>query len=344
MITGTITLKDGTVIDMDDSRLVSNSLKVTMSTCSASSFDIGTFNSGNMSIKIYDDEALEHEFDGAVIALNLSENEAETPLGIYLVDGTQTKRKKNVVTLYASDYSVKFDEPMIDELRTSTYSAQPALNSVCSAVGVTLATSDFSKFCNTYVTFTPASSSIQTLRDYVMWIAQLICGNAVINRNGELEIRPAGYQQSDGNIVVDYQCTAENRVSIQFSDVRTYIKYLSAYSEGAPKDYTSDLAVTDEQARAACFNMLNNPLMDGVGTEACDTVNNNWLEQIDGFAQRQIKAVLYSKPSLKLGDTVRFSGGSIDVRRSIIGVITGIEWKYHGYTTITCAAPQAAKN
>lgn len=344
MITGTITLKDGTVIEMDDSKLAAGSLKITMSTCSASSFDVGTFNAGNMRIKIYDDEALEHEFDGAEIVLSEIEGENTTALGIYIVDGTQTKRQKNVVSLYATDYSVKFDEPVPSYIRSATYTAPQALSSVCSAAGVQLATSDFSTFPNNSVSFSAASASIQTMRDYVMWAAQVICGNAVINRDGAFEIRPAGYKQSDGEIVVDYICKGDDRISIQFSDVRTYIRYLSAYSGGAPKDYTSDIIVSDEQARAAYFNLLNNPLLDGKSVDDCDSINNAWLNKIDSFAQRQIKAVLYSNSMLKLGDTVRFSEGSIDVRRSIVGVITGIEWKYHGYTTITCAAPQAVKS
>jgi hypothetical protein len=72
-------------------------------------------------------------------------------------------------------------------------------------------------------------------------------------------------------------------------------------------------------------------------------INFPVIEYIDTFAPRNIKAQMFFNPSIKLGDTIRFSGGLVDVRRTIIGVVTSISWKYHGIMTINCSAPTATK-
>ena len=76
-LSGTITLKGGEEIEVTDATLVGNSLSGTMSVCSPGSFDVGSFNAASIQLKIYDDEALEHEFDGAEIALSIVETKEE---------------------------------------------------------------------------------------------------------------------------------------------------------------------------------------------------------------------------------------------------------------------------
>ena len=349
-LTGTITLKGGEIIEISDASLVNNSLSGTMSTCSASSFDIGTFNAATLQMKIYDDDALDHEFDGAEISLSiLSESEegiVTTPIGIYFVDGSKTKRQKNIVQLYAQDATSKFDVEIGETIKGASYTAHNAIQAACETAGVTLATTSFSEFPNNSVVFTPSSASVQTLRDLVMWCAQLLCTNAVINRNGELEIRRARYVAEGGagsSIIADYESDGSDRVNITFSDVRTYIKYLSAYSGNTPKEYDSGVDPSDAQARQGSLSLLKNPIVENLSTEVQDAVNEAFLEYVDNFAPRNVKAQMFFKPTIELGNTIRFSGGKVDVRRTIIGVVTGISWRYHGLMTVYCSAPQAVK-
>lgn len=349
-LTGTITLKDDTVIEITDASLVNNSLSGNMSTCSASSFDIGTFNAATLQVKIYDDGALEHEFDGAEIALSiLSESEegvVTTPIGIYFVDGSKTKRQKNIVQLHAQDATSKFDVEIGETIKATAYTPYNAILAACETAGVTLATTSFSEFPNNSIVFTPSSASVQTLRDLVMWCAQLLCANAVINRNGELEIRSARYLAEGGagsSIIADYESDGSDRVNITFSDVRTYVKYLSAYSGNSPKEYDSGVDPSDTQARQGSLSLMKNPIIENLSAEAQDSVNEAFLEYIDTFAPRNVKAQMFLNPAIELGNTIRFSGGKVDVRRTIIGVVTGISWRYHGLMTVYCAAPTATK-
>lgn len=348
-----IILKTGDEIVVDDSSTVNNGISLSMSVCSASSFDIGSFNAATLGIELLDSEALDHEFDGAKIILALSESAeteeeeaAITQLGTYYVNGTKTQRRKNIVKLTAQDASTRFDVALDDEIRGGTYTPYSALAVICGKVGVTLANLDLSEFPNDDITISFASASVQTYRDAVMWIAQLVCGNAIINRDEQLEIRRAKYVATggvDSEIVADYESDGTDRVSITFSDVRIYPKYLTAYSGGKPKEYVSDLEPADAQAREGMISLPENPIIKAKAETEADEINTAWLKYIDGFGTRGVTAKMLFNPTLQLGNTVRFKGGNVDVRRSIIGVVTSISWRYKGIMTVHCAAPEAVK-
>lgn len=349
MINGTITLTDGTKIEVTDKIIAANSLSIRMSTAS-STFDIGSFNAAVMEIKIIDSEALDHDFDGAEIALReIKGKEGETTdtsLGLYYVNGEKTVRTRNLVKLTAQDKSVLFDGEINEADRnTEEYTPLELLNVSCSAAGVTLATTDLSALPNNDVKINIKSASIQTYRDAVMWVAQLLCSNAVINRYGELEIRRAKYISAAGttDIIHDYVSDGSDRVDIQFSDTRTFIKYLSAYSGKTVKEYVTGVTASDPQVREGMFSLPFNPLLESKSADDCDDINEAWHEFIDTFATRYVKATMFSNTKIKLGDTVSFKGGKVDVRKNIVGVVTAIYWRYRGYTTVICTAPPAAK-
>lgn len=348
MIHGKITLKNGTEIEINDDVLVRDGLSFSMSTSSGSRFDIGTFNASELKISIYDEEAAGHEFDAAVISLSETDKNGENPLplGTYYVDGTKTDRRNKLVKLVAYDaatlFDVEIDADFIADSTLKFYTPDQLISAASQAVGVP-ANAIPSNLPNASVSgLTLLSKSIQTWRDAVMWVAQLLCANAVINRAGKLEIRRAKYLSEGTTIQVDHEISGDQRLSIRFSDVRTYIKYLSAYETGKkPVSYTSGYNASDAQARPASFSLAENPLLSTKGKYEIRQINSDWLVYIDGFKQREIKAELFGNPKIKLGDTCRFSGGLIDVRRSIIGVITDIRIKYNGVTTVICRAPEA---
>lgn len=66
-VEGTAVLKDGTVIELDDSTIVNGSLKITHELCD--DYKVGTFNLGCMRIGFFDNNALGRDFSGAKITL-----------------------------------------------------------------------------------------------------------------------------------------------------------------------------------------------------------------------------------------------------------------------------------
>ena len=340
-LNGYIKLADGTTrIDFDEDDIVNGSASISMSTCGNNSFMFGTFNAAVLKIGIMDDEALNHDFAGGRIVLQLTDGNTTSFLGRYYIDGEKTKRRNTQVSLTAQDGTAAFDTAISDAHKTTSFTPMTALQAACTACGVALAVNDLSGFPNYQITFTPSSKAIQTYRDLVMWIAQMLAANAVCNRNGTLDIRHARYIY---NSDPDYISDGTDRVDCTFSDTRTYIRYLTAYSAGKPKTYTSSAVIQDAQARAGTLTLAYNPLLDGMSETDCDTINNAILTDMGDFMQRQVSAKMFSVTDFALGDLIRFRGGKIDVRRSILGVITGYVWRYRGISTLTCAAPAAVR-
>lgn len=343
MITGTISLVTGGSITLTDDNVLANSVSISMSTCREKKFDFGTFNAALLNIGIIDNDALEHEFAGAEITLSttfIDENDDEETfnLGHYWVDGTTIKRNRNTVTMTAQDASAQFNKEIASSVRETQYTPATLYAAACTACGVSFDSNvDVTAFINDTVTFTLKSEAIQTWRDAVMWAAMIQACNALINRDGELTLRRAKHQSTSADWII----TAADRADIKFSDTRTYPKYMDAYSGGKVKTYTSTATISDPQSQAGKIIMPYNPLLEEKTEQDCDTINAAILAFMDNFLQRQVEARLFTDPRIALGEVVRFTGGKVDVRRSILGIVTSVTWRYHGYTTVVCTAPEA---
>ncbi|MBP3855495.1 MAG: hypothetical protein IK990_07800 [Ruminiclostridium sp.] len=345
MLYADILPKNGNLLNFDDTSIVAGSVSVTMSTCRQNMFDFGTFNAAVLKMSVIDDDALDHEFSGASVMLRESdEQEQSVYLGTYYIDGTTVKRVRNTVTFSAYDRAVKFDIEISDNIRSTSYTALTAIQAACSAAGNTvLYNADLNDFPNISVTFTLENAALQTWRDVVMWCCQLCAANAIIDRMGRLKIIHARWQHEGTE---DHVINAEQRISVQFSDARIYPKYMTAYSGTAVKEYVSGYTPEGDQAvqsQPGTLQLDSNPLLAGKDDTECDTVNRAIIGNIQSFTQRQITAKLFQNGDIGLGDAVRFLGGNVDVRRSILGMVTYIVWKYHGATTVTCTAPKPAE-
>ena len=350
-ISGSITLSDGTNIEVNDSVLLKNSLKITKELCS-DNYRIGTFNLGCLKMTIYDDNALGRDYSGAKISLsyklftgqNFSAAEA-VPLGVFTVEGQSVVRRKNRVTLTAYDNGIFFDIEPSESIKSSSYTAEALVRQLCGYCGVAFGGID-EGLPNSGITVSLSDGQLQTCRDIIMWAAALLCGYAVIGRDGKLYIISAKYKVSTENssdIVIDRYITESERSSIYSTDTRAYIKYISAYCEGKVKEYASAYTDSDAQAAPAVYALAKNPLLSEKSGSECDTINEAWLSYIDAFKQRGVNARIFGDPAIDLGDTIRFSGGDVDQRRSIVGVVTAIEWKYRNYQDIICTAAQCGE-
>ena len=349
-VTGTIALTDGTVIDVTDEILVNGNLSID-ERC-MNSFDIGTFYTNQMKLAIYDKDALSHEFANARVelcyGLLVGDDYEDIFLGKYTVDGTNCKRVRDRVYLTAYDRSAKFDRAKSEQAAATAMPPYNALQLICSECSVVLATTqaEIEAMSNGTLSIKCDSSRIETMRDCVMWIAGLLGGYARINREGKLEIRKAKYSVSaddQSQIIIDRTLNGKERISTSFSDTRIYPKYMEAYCAGKAKVYTSSYVSTDVQARAGSFSLPENPLISSLSEEKQNAANKAVLAYLDSFKQRTIKTTIYGDPALECGDTIKLTGGSIDVGRNIVGVVTRYTWKFRQQCTVQCAAPDAGE-
>ncbi len=343
-VEGSVVLRDGTSIALSDKNIVTGSLRICHELCD--DYKIGTFNLGSLNIGFFDDNALGRDFSGAKITITYKiETEGgweSVPMGIFIADGQSVVRRRNTVTLTAYDYGILFDCTLGTTIRNMSGHAENIISTVCERCGVVFG-GIADGLPNTEITLSPSSERIQSCRDLVGWCAALLCGYAVIDRTGKLFIISARYDvdaEDPSEIIVDKLLTAAERNSIYSTDTRAWIAQMSGYSDGKAKIYKSNITREDSQAARAVYYLENNPLTEGMGESLCDLINCNWLSFIDGFMQRGITAEIYGDPALDTGDIIRCSGGDIDQRRSVVGLVTKQEWRYRDYHTVICASAQ----
>ncbi len=344
-ISGTITLKDGEIIEVSDDNLVKNSLKITKELCDKE-YKIGSFNLSCLKMAVFDEGALGRDYSNAVITLSYhlklkNDGEETVPLGIFIADGGETSRKRDKVYITAYDGGIYFDREPSESIRNMTATPTELITAICEECGAELGEIAES-LPNADVLVNIGDRQIQTCRDAVMWCSALLCGYGVIDREGRLNIIPAKYSlEEDGTTITQSRSINVNeRSSIYSTDTRAYIKYLTAYCKDEVRQYNSEYVASDEQAAPASYAMARNPLLSGKSEGECDKINKAWHKYIEKFKQRGVTARIFGDPAIDVGDTIGFYGGDIDQRGAIIGVVTGYEWKYRNYHDIYCAAAE----
>ncbi|MBE6890038.1 MAG: hypothetical protein E7485_08510 [Ruminococcaceae bacterium] len=348
-VEGTITLYGGTVIAITDDVIVRNKLSITRKVC-GSSFDVGTFNAAELAITIKDSSAYEHNYHRARVSLTYSIRTAVTedggevwesvPLGVFWVDGQQTTRVKDVVYLRAYDRTLNFDIEFTPYSTVTTLWG--ALSQACArAKGTQLGITEeeFLQLPNSSITPDITSEQIQSCRDLVMWIAQTTNSYAYIDRNDTLVLKRyyykgGGMSESDGDRII----RAEERKSIEFTDVRTYLSYLTSYSGGSPKLYHKEREFDDptgDYFASGTLALPKNPLLQSLTAAEQDTINSAYLNN-SSYPTRYIKMTGRVDPSIDLLDLLGFKGGNIDLESGIISVVTEIRWKYRSVGTLIC--------
>ncbi len=350
-LTGVLTLASGTVININDENLVAGSVKLERELC-GSDYRIGTFNTSCLRFSFFIDGALGLDLTGAAVTMEygllVNDDEYETvPLGVFYADPVLSERKKNILTVTAYDAGSKADIAPSAALTNMVCTPAELIAAACAESGITTAVTagSLDALPNSNIPVTAKSRQIQTCRDIIMWCSRLLCAYAVIGRDSELYILPAKYEveQEDSSVIIaDRTIREDERDSINVTDTRAYIKYLTAYKGDDTVNYTSAYTPADEQASPAAYLLEKNPLLCDTSENVQDAVNRAWLAYIDSFKQRGVKAVIYGDPAIDTGDTVMFKGGDVDQRSGIVGVITSYEWVYRGGQTLLCSAAECA--
>ncbi len=339
-ITGRIKLKDGTNIVLSDEILVQNKFTITRKVC-GTAFDVGTFFAGDIALSIRSDDAKELDFGSAVLAANYeivtggTKDEPiweEVPLGVFYIDGQRTTRRGQTLNLRGYDSTAKFDVDL--PLLTAVTTLWDALVQACLKANVGLAVSEawFKSLPNASVVPDFTSKQIQSCRDLVMWIAQTVGCYAYIDRNGFLQIKRY-YYAGDGTF--DRAILATERTKIEYTDTRTYLAYLTSYSENTPKLY-QDIKQWggSDIIKEGGLSLPNNPLLKALSAEQQDEVNMALMEN-SSYPTRYIKSQGFIDPAIDPLDVLAFTGGTIDIGQ-IISVCTEIKWKFRGQGHIIC--------
>lgn len=215
-----ITLKNGTVLEIDNSDLWQNGMKLDTATSSSNSFDLGAIITGQLTLTLnnIDEKFSDYDFTDCT-ATNVK-------VGLKLPDGTteslsygkfylnEAKYNGSIITLTFYDSIYKFDQPYSKSSLSYPATLRQIVQDACSVCGVTLGTVTFDQD-DFVVQERPDDSSI-TFRQVLQWVGQIACYYFYADSQGRLSMKwydlsafedadNIFLEDSDGNFVLDAQ-------------------------------------------------------------------------------------------------------------------------------------------
>ena len=215
-----ITLKNGTVLEIDNSDLWQNGMKLDTATSNPNSFDLGAIITGQLTLTLnnIDEKFSDYDFTDCT-ATNVK-------VGLKLPDGTteslsygkfylnEAKYNGSIITLTFYDSIYKFDQPYSKSRLSYPATLRQIVQDACSVCGVTLGTVTFDQD-DFVVQERPDDSSI-TFRQVLQWVGQIACYYFYADSQGRLSMKwydlsafedadNIFLEDSDGNFVLDAQ-------------------------------------------------------------------------------------------------------------------------------------------
>lgn len=324
-----IKTKSGVKYIISDDEFSGGTVKIEKKSVSGSSFDIGECYINNATITIIDKENKYSEnFNNAELSLFFGVKNAslkldeEIQLGKFIIPTDTTIRKIASIQLVGDSMLSKFD---VSTNGVATSGKPYALVSWCCDIcGVELALTEaeFNALSKntSYTFYISEDSAIETYRDIIMYVSQIIGGFATDTNDGKLTFKTYNVSNSTFNINNDTIASSKlgdssyklDGMTIQYNNK---VLYIHGDSNSV---YTLDLE--------------SNPLFDKLDEELVVTICNNiWLNLSD-LTFRGFDFQYNGNPAIECGDIL-----SNDVR-GFSSFITSLSWVYHGKSSVVGAA------
>lgn len=324
--TGRITTKAGTVYEFSEKDIVKGSGYISSQCCGSTEIELGTVYSSEMGITLFlsvDRYSLEGAMVELFYHLCLADGTYESiPMGIFEV--SEANRTVKCLELKAYDYMLRFEK---DFSGTSTAgTAYEIIMLCCGACNVEFAQTqeEIAAMPNgTEVLSVYSDNDIETYRDVLYYIGQVLGGFFVINREGKLELRKYGNEPV-------MEITQKQRFSSSFSD---FITRYTAISSTNLRTQTAEYYAL-ETDDGLTMNLGSNPFLQFGLEETRKTLCENILADISVIAYVPFDSETIGNPALDLGDVIRFSGGHADGEQ--ITCITSCQCKIGGKQSLKC--------
>lgn len=324
--TGTITTKSKKIYDFNNNDIVKGSGYITRSCCGSSEIELGSVYAAEMGITLLSDID-RYTLDGAEVRLyfhlKYSDGTEETvPMGVYEV--TEANRSIKTVEIKAYDYMLRFDKKL--NLESSSGTPYNFLNVICKNCKVEMAQTqtDIDKLTNGKETLGIYSENdIETYRDLLFYVAQVLGCVCQINREGKLELIP--YNNTAIRTV-----EAKHRYDSSYSDFVT--KYTAISSTNKITEESEYYALENDDGLT--MNLGINPLLQfGLKTTRARLLNSI-LKAVSKVEYVPFDSNTIGNPALDPMDCLVFSGGHAD--ESKISCITSITYKINGKHSLKC--------
>ncbi len=298
--TGKITTKAGVVHEFSEKDIVKGSGYISSQCCGSTEMEIGSVYAAEMGITLFseiDRYTLEDALVELYYHLLVGEEYETVPMGIYEI--SEANRTIRCLEIKAYDYMLRFEK---DFNTTDTIgNAYEIIMLCCKACKVEFAHTQAelesmpngSEILSIY-----SENDIETYRDVLFYIGQVLGGFFCINREGKLELRKFGSEP-----VMDI--SNKQQFSSSFSD---FITRYTAVSSTNLRTQTAEYYAL-ETDDGLTMNLGVNPFLqfgvDETRKELCEQI----LADISVIKYVPFDSETIGNPALDLGDVLRFSGG-----------------------------------
>ena len=318
--TGRITTTKNVVYEFGPNEIVKGSGYISSQCCGSTEIELGTVYSAEMGITLLsniDRYTLEDALVELFYHLRLSDGSYETvPMGIFEV--SEANRTVKCLELKAYDFMLRF-EKNFNGFETIG-NACDFIELCCKACKVEMAQTrkeieampNGSENLSVYT-----DNDIETYRDVLYYVGQVLGGFFCINREGKLELRKYGNEP-----VMTVQ--SKHRFTSSFSD---FITIYTAVSSTNMKTQTAEHYALDPDD-GLTMNLGVNPLLQFGVDETREQLCTNILNDLTVINYVPFDSDTIGNPALDLGDVLRFTGGQADEDQ--ISAITSMNCKIGG--------------
>lgn len=297
--------------------IVKGSGYISAQCCGSSELELGTVYSAEFGIRLFSEinrYTLKDAKVEPVYHLDLGDGTEEAvPMGIFEV--SEANRTGKVLELKGYDYMLRFERNFAATQTTGT--PYDFISLCCKACSVEMAQTQAQIEAMPNGTETLSiylDNDIETYRDCLFYVGQILAGFFVINRVGKLELRQYGM-----TVVQTYK--AEHRFSSSFSD---FITRYTAVSSTNKKTETAEYYAL-ETDDALTMNLGVNPLMQFGTVDAREAMCRNILGVISKIQYVPFDSDTIGNPALDLGDVLQFSGGGCGCGSACGGHVDGMQ-------------------
>lgn len=322
--TGRITTTKAVVYEFGADDIVKGSGYISSQCCGSTEIELGTVYAAEMGITLLSDidrYTLEDALVELFYHLKLADGSfEEVPMGIFEV--SEANRNIKTLELKAYDYMLRFDKSFNGFETIGT--VYDFVSLCCKACKVEMAQSqaDYEAMSNgTELLSIYTENDIETYRDVLYYVGQVLGGFFCINREGKLELRKYGNEP-----VMELE--TKHRFTSSFSD---FITRYTAVSSTNMKTETAEYYHLDPDD-GLTMNLGVNPLLQFGLKETREQLCMNILNDLAVVDYVPFDSETIGNPALDLGDVIWFKGGQADENR--ISAITSMQCKIGGKHTL----------
>ena len=324
--TGTIVTRDGMTYEFGAKEIVKGSGYISRQCCGNTEIELGTVYAAEMGITLLSDidrYTLEDAQVTLVFHLVLADDSVEdVPMGVFEV--SEANRLAKCLELKAYDFMLRFDKSFNGFETVGT--AYDFIALCCKRCKVEFANkrAEIDAMPNGGVTLSVyTENDIETCRDVLFYVAQVLGGFFIINREGKLELRKYG---KDPVMKVEQR----HRFSSSFSDFIT--RYTAVSSTNKQTQIAEYYALDPDNGLT--MNLGVNPLLQFGLKETREMLCRNILADLSVIRYVPFDSDTIGNPALDPGDVLTFAGGQADEGQ--ITCITSIRQKIGGKQSLKC--------